>query len=179
MDLSWREQIRGIRGKFKDMYDRINRTRPTAEMAIYCLNAVVNAALKFPLQVAAIPVTVLREWDSLNRGIVKKAAFLPKNTCPELLHLPKREGGKGLQCLEHEIDILRIQTQMRLLNTRSSAGAVVRAAKLRHDSGKERSTIQCHTEAALGRWDMHIKCAGLQSGEDITEVDRGADRGGC
>ena len=48
------------------MYDRIDRTRPTAEMAIYCLNAVVNAALKFPLQVAAIPDhdAVLREWDS-------------------------------------------------------------------------------------------------------------------
>ena len=94
MDLSRREQIQVIRGKFQDMYDRISRTRPTAEMAIYCLNAVVNAALKFPLQVAAIPVTVLREWDSKNRGIVKKAAFLPKNTCPELLHLPKREGGQ-------------------------------------------------------------------------------------
>ena len=171
MDLSWREQIQVIRAKFQDMYDRINRTRPTAEMAIYCLNAVVNAALEFPLQVAAIPVTVLREWDSKNRGIVKKAAFLPRNTCPELLHLPKREGGKGLQSLEHEIDILRIQTQMRLLNAHSNAGAVLRAAKLRHDRGTERGTIQCHTEAALKRWDMHIKCAGLQSGEDITEID--------
>ena len=81
------------------MYDRINRTRPTAEMAIYYLNAVVNAALKFPLQVAAISVTVLREWNSKNRGIVKKAAFLPRNTCPELLHLPKEEGDKGITIL--------------------------------------------------------------------------------
>ena len=48
------------------MYDRISRTRPTAEMAICCLNTTVNATLKFPLQVAAIPVTVLREWDSKN-----------------------------------------------------------------------------------------------------------------
>ena len=96
MDLSWREQIQVIRSKFQDMYARINRTRPTAEIAIYCLNAIVNAALRFHLQVAAIPVIVLREWDSKNVGIDKKAAFLPRNTCPELLHLPKREGGKGL-----------------------------------------------------------------------------------
>ena len=171
MNLSWREQIRAIRRKFQDMCDRINRTCPTAEMAIYCLNAVVNAALRFPLQVAAIPVTVLREWDSKNRVTVKKATFLPRNTCPELLHLPKREGGRGLPCLEHEIDILRIQTRMRLLNAHSSAGAVVRTAKLRYDNGKERSTIQFHTEAALRRWGMHIKCVGLRSGEDITEID--------
>ena len=30
MDLSWREQIRVIRDKFQNMYDRINRTHPTA-----------------------------------------------------------------------------------------------------------------------------------------------------
>ena len=29
-DLSWRKQIRVIRDKFQNMYDRINRTRPTA-----------------------------------------------------------------------------------------------------------------------------------------------------
>ena len=126
------------------MYDRINRTRPTAEMAIYCLNVVVNAALKFLLQVAAIPVTMLREWDSTNRGIVKKAAFLPRNTCPELIHLPKREGGRELQSLEHEINILRIQTQTRLLNAHSNAGAVVRAAKLRHDRCSPKEVGHAH-----------------------------------
>ena len=60
---------------------------------------------------------------------------------------------------------------MRLLNAQSSAGAVVRAVKLRHDKGQKRSTIQYHTEAALKRWDMHIKCAGLQNGEGIAEID--------
>jgi hypothetical protein len=66
---------------------------------------------------------------------------LPRTTCPELIHLPKREGGRGLQSLEHEIDILRIQTQMRLLNAHGNAGAVVRAAKLRHDRETETGTI--------------------------------------
>ena len=35
-ELSWREQIQVIRSRFQDMYDRINMTRPIAEMAIYC-----------------------------------------------------------------------------------------------------------------------------------------------
>ena len=170
MDLSWKTQIQVLRGKFEDLYDRISHTKPTTEMAIYCINAVINAAMKFPLQVAAVPVTVLREWDSRNRGVVKSAGKLPKNTCPELMHLPKKEGGKGLQSLEHEIDILRIQTQMRLLTTQSKAGDVVRAAKTRHDKGDERKTIQYHTAAALRRWDMGIKCAHLPSGGCITGV---------
>ena len=170
MDLSWKTQIQVLRGKFEDLYDRISHTKPTTEMAIYCINAVITAAMKFPLQVAAVPVTVLREWDSRNRGVVKSAGKLPKNTCPELMHLPKKEGGKGLQSLEHEIDILRIQTQMRLLTTQSKAGDVVRAAKTRHDKGDERKTIQYHTAAALRRWNMGIKCAHLPSGGCITGV---------
>ena len=44
---------------------------------------------------------------------------------------------------------------MRLLNARSDDGVVVRAAKLRHDRGIVRATIQCHTTAALKRWDVH------------------------
>ena len=176
MDLTWRTQIQVLRGKFEELYDRITHTKPTTEMAIYCINAVINAAMKFPLQVAAIPVTVLREWDSKNRGVVKSAGKLPRNTCPELMHLPKKEGGKGLQSLEHEIDILRIQTQMRLLTTQSKAGDVVRAAKARHDKGDERKTIQYHTAAALRRWDMGIKCAHLPSGGCITGVDVQAAR---
>ena len=87
---------------------------------------------------AAAPVTVLREWHSKNMGATKKAAFLPRGTCPEPLHLPKREGRRGPQSLEHEVDALRIQTQMRMLNEQSKVGAVVRAAKDGHDEGEER-----------------------------------------
>ena len=61
MNLFWREQIKVTRAKFADMHERSNRTKPTAEMAIYCTNAVIDAAPRSPLQVVAIPVTVLRE----------------------------------------------------------------------------------------------------------------------
>ena len=142
--------------KFEELNSRISNTKPTTEMVVYCINAVINAALKFPLQVAAVPRAILKGWDSKHRGLVKKAAYLPRNTSPELMHMPKKLGGKGLQSLEHEIDILRVQTQMRLLNADSKAGAVVRAAKRRADSGRERKTVQHHTQEALQRWDMYI-----------------------
>ena len=60
---------------------------------------------------------------------------------------------------------------MRLLDAHSDAGTIVRAAKLRHDTGIERGTIQGHTTAALRRLYMHIKCARLPNGGEITEVD--------
>ena len=36
--------------KFTDLHERISRTKPTAEMAIYCTNAMLNAALRSPLE---------------------------------------------------------------------------------------------------------------------------------
>ena len=137
-------------------------------MAIYCINAVIDAALKFPLQVAAIPRTIIKGWDSKHRGLVKKAAYLPRNTSPELLHMPKKLGGKVLQSLKHEIDIVRVQTQMRLINTDSKAGAVVRAAKSRADRIPEKKTIQYHIQEALERWDMSI--TGLDEFDCIREA---------
>ena len=57
-----------------------------------------------------------------------------------------------------------------MLNEQSKVGAVVRAAKDRHDKGEERSTIQYHTAAALKRWDMHIMCEGMPSGGEIASA---------
>ena len=53
MDMSWNKQTEILQDKFEELYSKINNTKPTTEMAIYCINAVINAALKFPLQVAA------------------------------------------------------------------------------------------------------------------------------
>ena len=87
MDMSWKRQTEILQDKFEELYSKISNTKPTTEMAIYCINAVINAALKFPLQVAAIPRTVIKGWDSKHRGLVKKAGYLPRNTSPELLHI--------------------------------------------------------------------------------------------
>ena len=56
---------------------------------------------------------------------------------------------------------------MRMLNEQSKVGAAVRAAEGRHGKGEEKGTTQSHTATALKRWNMHIKCKGLPSGEEI------------
>ena len=168
MDMSWKRQTNILQDKFEDLHNRISNIKPTTEMTIYYINAVINAALKFLLQVAAIPRTVIKGWDCKHRGLVKKAAYLLRNTSPGLLHMPKKLGGKGLQSLEREIDIVSVQTQMRLINTDSKAGAVVRATKRRAKRIPEKKTIQYHTQEALKRWDMSI--TGLEEFDCIREA---------
>ena len=49
MGLSWKTQIEVLQAKFEGMYDRISHSKPSADMAVYCINAVINAALKWQL----------------------------------------------------------------------------------------------------------------------------------
>jgi ribonuclease HI len=148
-NMSWRAQQAVLEQKFETLHTRISATSPTIEMAIYIINAVIISALKFPLQVAYIPKTTLRRWDSRLRAVVKRAGYLPTNTAPELLHLPKKLGGKGLLSLETEAKVARVVTQMRYLTTDTKAGQVVQAAYRRASRSRESHTIQAHTAAAL------------------------------
>ena len=58
------------------MNDRISRSCPTREQAIYRINATINAALKFPLQLAWVPASTLEAWDKMTRRVVKSMGYL-------------------------------------------------------------------------------------------------------
>jgi ribonuclease HI len=146
MDHRWRTQRKILQNKFKDLNDRINKSKPNREQATYCVNAVINAAMKFPLQVAHIPKTTLKQWDAKNRETVRKAGYIPK-LASGLAHIKKEYGGMGLQSLEIEMTKGRIVDQMQWLNSESTTGQIVRAAKRRWEKNKEleKYTIQAYT----------------------------------
>ena len=77
-DGQWGIQRGILARKFATLVDKITRSSPTREQAIYCINATINTALKFPLQVAQVPATTLKAWDRTNRTVVKRRA-----TCQE------------------------------------------------------------------------------------------------
>jgi hypothetical protein len=60
LNCKWKKQRAKLAAKFRDLQQRISSTRPTQGQAVYCINAVINAAIKYPLQVAQIPKTTLR-----------------------------------------------------------------------------------------------------------------------
>ena len=153
LNLKWKRQREILENKFKGLKQDIGRSNPTREQAIYCVNAVINAAIKYPLQVAHIPASTLRTWDSRNRATIRKAGFLPTHI-GAAMHLPKSAGGLGLMSMEKEIMEQRVTDQTWWLNSTTSAGAVVRAARKRYNmnklSGKpEKRTLQHRTAEAM------------------------------
>ena len=56
----WSKQRELLTKKFNDLNERMGRSSPTREQATYCINATINTALKFPLQIANIPRSDLR-----------------------------------------------------------------------------------------------------------------------
>ena len=153
VEMGWKKQREILQAKFKGEQKRIGSSKPTKDQAIYCVNAVINAAMKYPLQVAHIPTSILRQWDSANRTVIRRAGALPKSI-GDLLHEPKEKGGAGLQSLEMEVTRMRVADQIEWLNTDSITGQIVRAAHKRWRKARgETGTLQQHsmeTVANLG-----------------------------
>jgi hypothetical protein len=198
MDHRWRVQRKILQAKFKDLNERISKSKPNREQAVYCVNAVINAAMKFPLQVAHIPKSVLNQWDTKNREVVRKAGYIPR-LASGLAHIKKEHGGMGLQSLAQEMTKGRIVDQIQWLNSESTTGQIVRAARRRWEKNKakEKHTIQAHTMREMeemgiaiieeeevtqdiwGRVDKRVNYLGIekQAKEDITKAESNQKRG--
>ena len=126
-------------------------------MAIYCINAVINTALKFPLQVANIPASVLAQWDSQNRGIVREAGSLP-SLPPELLHRKREQGGLGLERLETAVKIVQLAAYIEMLNREDLCGQVVRAGRRRcMKRGDSRGSMHARMEVECNNAGIGIR----------------------
>ena len=86
--------------------------------------------MKYPLQVAHIPKTILRRWDSANIEVVRRAGHIPK-LASGLSHTKKEHGGMGLHSLAAEVERTRATDQILWLNSTSVTGQIVRAAQRR------------------------------------------------
>ena len=155
----WLRQRQILNGKFKELNDRMSRSRPTRSQAIYCINATVNSALKFPLQIANVPNSVLEEWDRKNRRIVKEAGQLPMATPTDLMHLPRECGGLGLESLRQSVARIQIGKYITLLNTDSSslAAEMTRAGRKRFkENGGGKYSIHRRIQRELEERGMEI-----------------------
>ena len=156
MNTKWKVQREVLKKKFKDLNERINTSKPNREQATYCVNAVINAAMRFPLQVAHMPGSVLRAWDAANRKTIRNAGKLPTRM-GELLHEPKAMGGIGLISIEEAVMKARAEDQIKWLNSESVTGQIVRAAYKRWlKKGNENGTIQQHTMQAIDKIGIKI-----------------------
>ena len=129
----WKAQQQILEKQFKELNDKISRSCPTREQAIYCINATINTALKFPLQIAQIPDATLEQWDKQNRKVVRNMGYLPMATPVGLMHLPKKRGGLGLESLRQAVGRTQIANYMMLLNkdNTSLAANMTRAGRRR------------------------------------------------
>jgi len=155
----WLRQRQLLDVKFKELNERMSRSSPTRSQAIYCINATVNAALKFPLQIANVPNSVLEEWDRKNRRIVREAGHLPSATPTELMHLPTEDGGLGLESLRLSVARIQIGRYITLLNTdsKSLAAEMTRAGRKRFkETGGGRYSIHRRIQRELEERGMEI-----------------------
>ena len=168
----WVKQRAILSSKFEELNERMGRSSPTREQATYCINATINTALKFPLQIANIPRADLRAWDRGNRRIVRKAGHLPTATPNDLIHLPKKEGGLGLENITEAMGRLQIEQYMHLLNGPNSslAANMTRAGRRRFmETGLPKMSIHARVTQELEERGMQILEASTWRGDKRTD----------
>ncbi len=156
----WKTQRKILRDKFKLLNDNISHSAPTREEAVYCINATMNAAMKYPLRVASMDATSLKAWDTANRKTTAKAGGLPSMS-PLAFHLPKELGGMGLESLELAVDRNQIEAYVEAINGGGLTGEIMRAGRRRYqqsvDSSRpEQGTTHAVIEATLEKHGWEI-----------------------
>ena len=144
----WNEQRRVLDKKFADLHTRISQSAPTREEAVYCINATINSALKYPLRVAHIDTTRLRAWDTANRKTVSKAGYLPA-LAPLAYHTARDKGGAGLESMELAVDRGQVEAYIEALNRPDLNGQITRAGRRRYLLGIERDTKETSSVHAV------------------------------
>lgn len=96
------------------------RPRQKLAMISNCLIPMIKYRLVYGFANAGI----LMKIDKRTRATVRKIMHLPKFTNANLLHIPKRDGGLGLPCLERQAFIAQCKL---LLRMRSSGNEMTRA----------------------------------------------------
>ena len=71
----------------------------------YLINMKVIPSLLYPMQVAAVPDSILRGWDASHRRAMRRAAGLPIGLPVRLCHLPVERGGLGIDSIETLVHI--------------------------------------------------------------------------
>ena len=141
---NWTVQKEILTNKFKDLNERISHSSPTREEAIYCINATINSALKYPLRVAHIDFTTTKTWDTANRKVVSKAGALPALS-PLVYHLPKEHGGLALESLETAVLKGQVEAYIESLDKEGLNGQITRAGRRRYLLSIERDVPEIKT----------------------------------
>ena len=97
---------------------KLRFARISVEQAVYAINTKIIPAMLYPLQVAQVPRSLLKQWDLEHRKIVRRVGALPKAIPTPIFHLPDKSGsgGIGLTSMEDTVDTRRIQMQVQALN---------------------------------------------------------------
>ena len=109
----WTVQQQVLLDTWTALLKPLKAARISLKEAIYSINTLVIPKLKYTLQVASIPKTLLRRIDSSLRSVVRRAGNLPVWMPRHAYYLSQKDLGLGLLSLEDaaRLDAIKIDYQ--------------------------------------------------------------------
>ena len=96
----------------------------------YIIQMVISAKLRYYLNVIPLTKSHKHQLDTHIRTRTKQLLKLPKSTPSEILYLPAKSGGYGIQNIELEERKLLISQAQRILNNKYTLGKIARTSIL-------------------------------------------------
>ena len=183
----WKAQTRALQEKHGKLIANLKFARISVEQAVYAINTKIIPAMEYPLQVAAVPRSMLKKWDRAHRKVLRRVGALPTDLPVEMYHA-SREGemaGLGLISLEDRVDSVRVLTELRATEdylesdrgdrVPSMQSKTTRAVKnARHEEYKW--TLAAHTKASSKRLGAVIR---TNQADRTIKAAAAADREAC
>jgi hypothetical protein len=180
----WATQRRKLQEKHGELTAALKHATITVREATYCINNKIIPSIAYPLQVAAVPRSVLERWDKTHRAILRRVGKLPMHMPPAVFHLPTELGGLGLKSMIDVVTELRIKMELAAKNDcwitpeggecTSTHAAVVRAAAVH---AERYNSIGWHANKELKR--VRAECRRTPAHlalQHIAESDRSGPR---
>jgi hypothetical protein len=142
----WHHQKQLLQEKHKQLMTDMKYKNISLEEAVLAINWKVVSTLAYPIQTADVGRECLRKWDTANRAAVSKAGRIQHQggISPHLYHIPREEGGIGLQSIEDRSDKARIMNTWQARND------------IRRTGEEDKPTTQALVEEAV-RMHEHVK----------------------
>ena len=133
--------------------------------AVYLINVKIIPTIKYPLQVAVVPRSVLKAWDDTHVALIRRKGVIDMDMPKDIMFMPEEKGGYGLTSMVDLVDRMRVEMYMQALNDytiREDGDEILSTqahiTRLTEGHRERRGTLGYSTSSSEERLGVSVRC---------------------
>jgi hypothetical protein len=109
----WGKQQQVLKEKHSKLMADLKHAAINEWEAVYLINAKIIPTIRYPLQVAVMPRSVLKAWDDKHIALIRQKGVIAKDMPKDNMFMPEEKGGYGLTSMVDLVDRMRVESYWR------------------------------------------------------------------